>query len=103
MGRLQRRIGPVSLLFGSLGGAIGSGWLFAAPYAGQIAGPAAIVSWGIDGLIALLLARVGQPLPLLRRFIEGGGGTPTAQGLDLERPGPPKKRVSVGHDAIECG
>jgi len=30
--RLQRQIGPVGLLFVSLGGVIGSGWLFAALY-----------------------------------------------------------------------
>jgi amino acid transporter len=73
--RLQRHIGPVGLLFVSLGGVIGSGWLFAALYAAQIAGPAAVVSWLIGGLIALVLALVygelGAMLPVaggLARF-----------------------------------
>ena len=57
MNRLQRDLGPVGLLFVSLGGVIGSGWLFAALYAAQIAGPAAIVSWLIGGLIAVRTLR----------------------------------------------
>jgi amino acid transporter len=42
---LQRRIGPVALLFTGITGIIGSGWLFASLYAAQLAGPAAIFSW----------------------------------------------------------
>ena len=44
------------LLFLSLGGIIGSGWLFAAYAASSIAGPAAIISWIIGGVIVLIIA-----------------------------------------------
>jgi amino acid transporter len=57
-GGLERRIGPVSLLFTGITGIVGSGWLFASLYAAQLAGPAAILSWCIGGLIAILLALV---------------------------------------------
>ncbi|MEM0156002.1 MAG: APC family permease [Thermoplasmataceae archaeon] len=40
----------------SLGGIIGSGWLFAAYSASSIAGPAAILSWIIGGVIVLIIA-----------------------------------------------
>lgn len=40
----------------SLGGIIGSGWLFAALDASAIAGPAAIISWIIGGVIVLIIA-----------------------------------------------
>ena len=65
---LQRRIGPVGLLFTGITGIIGSGWLFASLYAAQIAGPAAILSWCIGGLVAVFLALVyaelGGMLPI---------------------------------------
>ncbi|MCL4560477.1 MAG: APC family permease [Chloroflexi bacterium] len=53
---LRRDIGLSGLLFASLGGIIGSGWLFGALYSAQSAGPAALVSWVIGGLAVLLLA-----------------------------------------------
>ena len=37
--RLRRDVGLTSLMFVSLGSIIGSGWLFGALYASQIAGP----------------------------------------------------------------
>ncbi len=40
-GRFKREVSTVGLLFVSLGSIIGSGWLFGALYASQIAGPAA--------------------------------------------------------------
>lgn len=55
---LRRDAGPVGLLFASLGGMIGSGWLFGALNAAKIAGPAAMVSWVIGGGAVLLLAFV---------------------------------------------
>lgn len=47
---------------------VGSGWLFAAMYAAEKAGPAAIISWVIGavmmGMIALVFAELGATLPL---------------------------------------
>lgn len=40
--RLRREVSPIGLMFVSLGSIIGSGWLFGALYAAQIAGPAAL-------------------------------------------------------------
>ncbi len=57
-GTLKRDAGPFGLLFASLGGMIGSGWLFGALNAARIAGPAAIISWIIGGIAVLLLAFV---------------------------------------------
>jgi hypothetical protein len=50
---LKREIGPVALLFTGITGIVGSGWLFAALYAAQLAGPAAILSWCIGGAVAV--------------------------------------------------
>ena len=55
---LARHIGTWGMLFTGLTGIIGSGWLFAALYAVKIAGPAAIVSWVIGCLMALVLAMI---------------------------------------------
>jgi amino acid transporter len=41
---------------------IGSGWLFGALYASQVAGPAAIISWVLGGLVMLVLALVHAEL-----------------------------------------
>ena len=43
--RLRRDIGIIGLLFTAVGSIIGSGWLFGALSAAQIAGPAAIIYW----------------------------------------------------------
>lgn len=56
MGQLSRRISPFMLFMLSMNGIIGSGWLFAPMYAAKIAGPAAIFSWIIGGLAAMLIA-----------------------------------------------
>lgn len=50
------------MLFFSLGSIIGSGWLFGALYASQIAGPAALVAWIAGGAVMLLLALVHAEL-----------------------------------------
>lgn len=55
---LRRKIGPIGLLFTGITSVIGSGWLFAAMYASQIAGPAAILSWVIGAAIVLVIALV---------------------------------------------
>ncbi len=55
---LRRDAGRLGLLFASLGGMIGSGWLFGALNAARIAGPASVISWVIGGVAVLLLAFV---------------------------------------------
>src|ERR1700679_499605 len=55
---LKRDAGRIGLLFSSIGGMIGSGWLFGALNAARIAGPAALISWVIGGIAVLLLALV---------------------------------------------
>jgi amino acid transporter len=58
----------VGLLFASVGSIIGSGWLFGALNASVEAGPAAIISWALGGvmilLIALVYAELGTMFPL---------------------------------------
>ena len=54
--RLRRDIGVVGLLFTAVGSIIGSGWLFGALSAAQIAGPAAILAWCIGGIMILLIS-----------------------------------------------
>lgn len=56
MNELKRSIGPFGLLFAAVGGIIGSGWLFGPLYASQMAGPAAIFSWIIGGLLMMVIA-----------------------------------------------
>jgi len=53
---LKREIGFIGLMWASTGSIIGSGWLFGAKNALQIAGPAAIISWIIGGICILILA-----------------------------------------------
>ena len=69
----QRRIGFVALLFVSVGGILGSGWLFGPLYAAQLAGPAALIAWVIGGfaimVIALNFAELGAMLPFKRRAL----------------------------------
>ena len=65
---LKRHVGVIGLLFSSVGSIIGSGWLFGALNASMEAGPAAIISWGLGGililLIALTYAELGTMFPL---------------------------------------
>ena len=66
--RLRRHVGLTGLLFAAVGSIIGSGWLFGALNASQIAGPAAILSWGIAGVMIMLLgltyAELGAMFPV---------------------------------------
>ena len=55
LGRSLTLIDMAALVFGAL---IGSGWLFASYYAAVDAGPAAIVSWIVAGVLMLLVALV---------------------------------------------
>jgi amino acid transporter len=65
---LRRDVGVIGLLFASVGSIIGSGWLFGALTAAQLAGPAAILSWVIGAvmilLIGLVYAELGTMFPL---------------------------------------
>jgi amino acid transporter len=69
--RLHREVSTIGLLFVCLGSVIGSGWLFGALYAAQIAGPASIISWVLGALVMLVLALV---------HAEVGGMYPVAGG-----------------------
>jgi amino acid transporter len=64
---LKKKIGFWSLTALSLGGIIGSSWLFGAWQTAKLAGPAAITSWVIGGfvitLIALVYAELGSVKP----------------------------------------
>ncbi|HEX4432086.1 MAG TPA: APC family permease [Frankiaceae bacterium] len=68
---MRRDVGLVGLTFTSLGCVIGSGWLLAALEASSAAGPAAILAWGIGGVIVLALALV---------YAEIGAAYPVAGG-----------------------
>ncbi len=65
---LKRDLGPVGLLFAGVGSIIGSGWLFGALTAAQLAGPAAIYSWIIAAVMILLIGltygELGTMFPL---------------------------------------
>ncbi|HEY7438629.1 MAG TPA: APC family permease, partial [Acidimicrobiia bacterium] len=65
---MRRDIGVIGLLFAAVGSIIGSGWLFGALTATQIAGPAAIFSWLIGAvlitLIGLVFAELGTMFPV---------------------------------------
>jgi amino acid transporter len=60
--KLHRDVSTIGLLFVCLGSVIGSGWLFGALYAAQIAGPASIISWVLGALVMLVLALVHAEL-----------------------------------------
>jgi amino acid transporter len=66
--RMRRDVGVIGLLFASVGSIIGSGWLFGALTATQLAGPAAIISWAVAAvmilLIALVFSELGTMFPL---------------------------------------
>ncbi|MEM1004507.1 MAG: APC family permease [Pseudomonadota bacterium] len=68
MAKLKREIGLVGLTFISVGGIIGSGWLFGPLLAVQHAGPAAIVSWVIGAVamfvLAITFAEISAMLPI---------------------------------------
>jgi amino acid transporter len=55
---LRREAGVIGLLYASLGGIIGSGWLKGPMEAAQQAGPLSVFSWLIGGIAILLLALV---------------------------------------------
>ena len=66
--RLRRDLGIIGLLFAAVGSIIGSGWLFGALTAAEIAGPASIIAWAIGGVmivfIGLSYAELGTMFPV---------------------------------------
>ncbi|MBO9445201.1 APC family permease [Ruegeria sp. R14_0] len=68
MAKLKRDIGLLGLTFISVGGIIGSGWLFGPLLAVQHAGPAAILSWVIGAtamfVLAITFAEISAMLPI---------------------------------------
>ena len=65
---LHRHIGRTGLLFAAVGSIIGSGWLFGALNASQLAGPAAMIAWALGGVMILLVgltyAELGAMFPV---------------------------------------
>lgn len=68
---LKRDVGKLSLLFTGVGAIIGSGWLFGALYASQIAGPASVFSWVLGGIIVMIIGLVYAELATM--FPVAGG------------------------------
>uniref|UniRef100_A0A2U9IW59 Amino acid permease n=1 Tax=Metallosphaera hakonensis JCM 8857 = DSM 7519 TaxID=1293036 RepID=A0A2U9IW59_9CREN len=65
--QLRRSLGKFELLYLSLGGIIGSGWLFGALYTAADAGGSAILSWVIAGILILFVglaySELGSAIP----------------------------------------
>src|SRR5690242_21148715 len=53
---IRRDVGPFALMLTGLGSIIGSGWLFGAWRAAQIAGPGAIWAWVIGAVVIMAIA-----------------------------------------------
>lgn len=70
--QFKRVIGPWGLLFAGISSVIGTGWLFGPLFAAQIAGPAAILSWILGGILMIIIALT---------FAELGSAFPVAGGL----------------------
>ena len=68
---IRREIGTVALMFTGLGSIIGSGWLFGAWRAAQLAGPGAVYAWIIGAVIILFVALSYAELGAM--FPESGG------------------------------
>ncbi|MBB5254833.1 APC family permease [Sulfurisphaera ohwakuensis] len=65
--QLRRSLGKFELLYLSLGGIIGSGWLFASLATATYAGASAILSWIIAGILVMFIgfayAEIGAAIP----------------------------------------
>ncbi|MDR3418656.1 MAG: APC family permease [Nevskia sp.] len=68
---IRREVGAVALMFTGLGSIIGSGWLFGAWRAAQLAGPGAVYAWIIGAAIILCVAFSYAELGAM--FPESGG------------------------------
>jgi amino acid transporter len=76
MSQSSRRLSPATLFMLSMNALIGSGWLFAPLYAAKIAGPAAIFSWGIGGIAAILIALTFAELSTMLPITGGSAHIP---------------------------
>lgn len=54
--KFQRNISRIGLFSSAIGGIVGSGWLLGPLYVAQFAGPAAILSWIIGGILMMIVA-----------------------------------------------
>ncbi|MGC8558807.1 MAG: APC family permease [Nitrososphaeria archaeon] len=54
--KLKKELGFSDLLFASITGVIGSGWIFGGYYTAKVAGPASIISWILGAIFIFLLA-----------------------------------------------
>lgn len=68
---LRKSMGFWSLTAASVGGVIGSGWLFGSLYAAQAAGPESIITWIVGGIALALVALVYSELAMVKP--ESGG------------------------------
>jgi amino acid transporter len=68
---VRREVGAVALMFTGLGSIIGSGWLFGAWRAAQLAGPGAVYAWIIGAVVILFVALTYAELGAM--FPESGG------------------------------
>jgi amino acid transporter len=59
---LKREMGLIGAIWSSETSIIGSGWLFGSLFAAQAAGTAALLAWGIAGVIVIVLALVHAEL-----------------------------------------
>jgi len=73
--KLRRALSFQDLFMISFGGVVGSGWLFAVSFAGELAGPASIVAWVICGIfmmaIGLCFAEVASSLHKTGQLVRG--------------------------------
>jgi amino acid transporter len=68
---IRREVGAVALMFTGLGSIIGSGWLFGAWRAAQLAGPGAVYAWIIGAVVILFVGLTYAELGAM--FPESGG------------------------------
>jgi amino acid transporter len=68
---IRRDVGAIALMFTGLGSIIGSGWLFGAWRAAQLAGPGAVYAWIIGAAVILFVAFTYAELGAM--FPESGG------------------------------
>jgi amino acid transporter len=68
---IRRDVGAFALMLTGLGSIIGSGWLFGAWHAAQLAGPGAVYAWIIGAVIILFIALSYAELGAM--FPESGG------------------------------
>ncbi|HEX3950693.1 MAG TPA: APC family permease [Steroidobacteraceae bacterium] len=68
---IRRDVGAIALMFTGLGSIIGSGWLFGAWRAAQLAGPGAIYAWVIGAVVIMFVAFTYAELGAM--FPESGG------------------------------